>query len=189
MNLEPRLTASAVTTTHTINKVAYNKVKRLSPKISLSLPKLKSDKAILNLRLSSNFLEAANLLPFCGLDLLFETFEEVVLTFLFFQTLEAKTYNTIKPAKKIAIPPIPFIIPSVLAKNAAFIPDPIKLGICISATEISTLGKPPTTTEADCKLSKLNTLENIPNTPSTPLNATSPPNPTTPNITTDKKSF
>ena len=161
----------------------------MSPKISLSLPKLKSDKAILNLRLSSNFLEAANLLPFCGFDFLSETLEEPVLTFLFFQTLEAKTYNTIKPAKKIAIPPIPFIIPSVLAKNAAFIPEPIKLGICISATEISTLGKPPTTTEADCKFNKLNTLPNIPKAPSTPLNTISPPNPIIPIIIIDQKSF
>ena len=100
-----------------------------------------------------------------------------------------KAYNTINPANNTKIPPIPFTAPEVLAKNAEPIPEPNKAGICISATDISTLGKPPITTEADCKLSNPNTCEKIPVTPSNPLRIAKPINPTTNTSTTDKKSF
>ena len=75
--------------------------------------------------------------------------------------------------------------PLVLAKNAEVIPLPSKDGICISATETSTLGKPPTTLEADCKLNKPVKLPNIPNTPSMPLKTARPANPMIPKITID----
>ena len=76
-----------------------------------------------------------------------------------------------------------------LASKNESIPAPSILGICNSATEISTLGNPPTTVEVDCKDNKPVKLPNIPSTPSTPLNAARPINPITPKITMDIKSF
>ena len=75
--------------------------------------------------------------------------------------------------------------PLVLAKNIEFIPAPSMDGCCISATETSTLGNPPTTLDADCKLNNPVKFPNIPNTPSTPLKTASPANPITPRITSD----
>ena len=75
--------------------------------------------------------------------------------------------------------------PLVLAKNMEFIPAPSIDGCCISATEISTFGNPPTTTDADCKLNNPVKLPNIPITPSTPLKTASPAKPITPKITSD----
>ena len=79
--------------------------------------------------------------------------------------------------------------PLVFAKNIEAIPAPSMDGICISATEISTFGNPPTTTEADCKFNKPNTLENIPKTPSTPLNIARPTKAITPTIMIDRNSL
>ena len=105
------------------------------------------------------------------------------LIFLESYILFAKINNTVKPAKNTKIPPIPFITPLELASKNESIPAPSILGICNSATEISTLGNPPTTVEVDCKDNKLVKLPNIPITPSTPIN------PTIPKITIDIKSF
>ena len=79
--------------------------------------------------------------------------------------------------------------PSVLAKNIDVIPAPSMLGICISATEISTFGNPPTATDADCKLSSPNTLENIPVTPSIPWNTARPANAITAIATIERNSL
>ena len=113
----------------------------------------------------------------------------LTLAFLSLNALLTKTYNTVKPANNIEIPPIPFTTPLVFAKNAEVIPLPSKLGICISATETNTFGNPPTTREADCKESKLNKLPKIPVTPSRPLKSARPTNPMTPKIMIDKIAF
>ena len=166
MNLEPLLTASAVTTTHTINKVPYNIVKRLSDNKSPVEPNSKLLRLSLNLNLSSIFLADEVLCDLSGF--LEEETTVSLFSFLICKALFTNKYNTIKPANNTAIPPIPFTTPLVLAKNAEVIPLPRSAGICISATEISTFGNPPTTTEADCKESKPNNEENIPIIPSIP---------------------
>ena len=188
MNLEPLVTAKAVTRVHTINKVPYKIVKRLFLVISsIVLPKLPiSPSDNLNLRFSSIFLDAETLSALLGFP-----FDLVLgdVIFLSLKILEINTYNTYKPANKTAIPPIPFTTPLVLAKNIDCIPGPNKLGICISATEISTLGKPPTTVEADCNESNESNLPNIPVTPSTPWKIARPIKATTPIKIIDKNSF
>ena len=79
MNLEPLLTASAVITTHTINRVANIKFKRLASVTPLSLANLLTlPKDILNLRSSSIFLEDANLWDLGGFLVVFPS----CLTFL-----------------------------------------------------------------------------------------------------------
>ena len=187
MNLEPLLTARAVITTQTTNNVAYNTVKRFEAKSSSFEPKSKLPKLMLNLKSLSIFLAEDNLFPLGGFLVVFPGV--LTLTFLSFKTLLTNTYNTVKPANNMAIPPIPFTTPFVLAKNADVIPPPSKLGICISATEISTLGNPPIVLEADCNESNPVTLPKMPKTPSIPWKIARPTKPITPNIMIDKSSF
>lgn len=70
-------------------------------------------------------------------------------------------YKTMIAAKNTVIPPIPLMNPQMFAKNIDVIPTPNMVGICISATEISTFENPPYNNDSDCKLGKPNTLENI----------------------------
>ena len=75
MNLEPLVTARAVNTIHTTNKVPYNIVNFLSDKMSETCSKLNLLKSILSLRLLSSLLDAANLSDLCGLAASFEITE------------------------------------------------------------------------------------------------------------------
>ena len=77
MNLEPLLTASAVTTTQTTNKVVYNMVVRLDAKSSSVDPKLKSPIFNLNLRSSSIFLAEDVLFPLGGFLVVVSAFLEL----------------------------------------------------------------------------------------------------------------
>ena len=96
-------------------------------------------------------------------------------------------YATVKPANKTPIPPIPFTAPLVLARNNEFIPLPSMDGICISATDTSTLGKPEIVLDADCNESNESKLPNNPVTPSIPWKIARPIKPITPKRTMDFK--